>query len=237
LNAQEAFLLLLAVGTLRSHSDAPYSAERSSLEAKLRAVIPRQDLPGVERMLSAVAVEVPARAQRAPLLDAVVAAAQEKRWLRITYQSAGHTSAQTIFPRRVSARNGLWYCTAYSRERKEERVFRVDRIRQAAPARGSFKAPPVPRAYDDPRHPEIRATFTPRGAAMAEADHDVSARITLHGDGSGVLALRCPPGELPWFARFFAGLGPEVTVEAPKELRERLAELGRELVQRYGSAP
>ena len=53
-------------------------------------------------------------------------------------------------------------------------------------------------------------------------------------DGTGRLVFRCPPGELPWFARYFAGLGTDADVRAPDTLREQLARLGHTLAVQYG---
>jgi predicted DNA-binding transcriptional regulator YafY len=235
LTAREAFLLLLALSTINQLSDTPFAAERASLVAKLRASLPEPQLANVEQMLTAVSVEVPEREQRAPHLDALLEAVQGRRWVEIEYQSAERTSLQHIFPQQITTQNGLWYCRAYSLERGAERVFRVDRIRALSPAGEHFRAPPVPEPvpYDHPAHPEIVATFTTRGVAAAEVDPQVAPQIQRHADGSGELRLRFPPGELDWWARFFAGLESEVTVHGPPELRRRLAQRGQKLVETY----
>jgi predicted DNA-binding transcriptional regulator YafY len=235
LTAREAFLLLLALSTINQLSDTPFTAERASLIAKLRSLLPKPQLASVEQMLATVTVEVPEREQRAPFLEALMEAVQQGRWVQIEYHSAERLSTQHIFPRQIRSETGLWYCHAYSHERGEERVFRVDRIRALAPAGEHFRAPPIPEArpYDDESHPQIVADLTPRGVAAVEVDATIAAQIHRNPDGSGQLVLRCPPSELDWYARFFAGLGPDVTVSAPPELRQRLAQLGQQLLERY----
>jgi predicted DNA-binding transcriptional regulator YafY len=68
-----------------------------------------------------------------------------------------------------------------------------------------------------------------------ESEPALSRLLQRAPDGSGSLTLRCPPAELDWFARYFAGLGDEVTVHAPEALRQRLERLGRALAKRYAA--
>jgi predicted DNA-binding transcriptional regulator YafY len=235
LTAREAFLLLLALSSINQLSDTPFAAERASLVAKLRASLPQPQLASVEQMLAAVNVEVPEREQRAPHLDALLEAVQQRRWVEIEYQSAERTSLQHIFPQQITTQNGYWYCRAYSLERGAERVYRVDRIRAFSPAGEHFRAPPVPEPvpYVHPSHPEIAATFTARGVALAEVDLQVAPQLQRRADGSGELRLRFPPSELEWWARLFIGLGAEAAVHGPPELRERMRAIGQKLVEKY----
>jgi predicted DNA-binding transcriptional regulator YafY len=124
---------------------------------------------------------------------------------------------------------------AYSQTRGEERTYRVDRITALAPAANPLpgQAVPAPRPYDAPEHPEVRASLTPRGAGNVESEPHLSKVLRRAPDGSGELRMRCPPSELDWFARYFASLGAEVTVQAPEALRARMAALGKALVERY----
>jgi predicted DNA-binding transcriptional regulator YafY len=235
LNAGEAFLLLLALRTLTQLSDAPFARERASLAAKLRALLPAGELPGVELLLENVSVEIPRRPERAPFLAALVEAAGAGQWVRVEYQSAERRSVQHLLPRQLTSQGGYWYCRAYSYEREEERTYRIDRIHALEPAPAWLQGAPAPAAqpYDHPEHPQVVALLSPRGAALAEAEPHVGSRIERAPDGAGRLAFRCPPAELEYYARFFAGLADEVTVEAPAELRARLAAIARSLAKRY----
>ncbi len=236
LSAHEVFVLLLALRAVAPLADTPYAEARASLAGKLRALLPQDQLPGVERMLAKVGVDVPEREQRAPLLDALVEAAQQQRWVRITYQSPERLSTQHVLPQQVSMQDGYWYCLAFSHERGERRTYRVDRIRTVDPPGADFQPGPIAeeKPYADPSHPEVILALTARGVADMERDRYLGAQIRREPDGSGRLAFRCPPGELEYFARRLAGLGDEVVVEAPEELRQRLAQLGRHIVERYG---
>jgi predicted DNA-binding transcriptional regulator YafY len=237
LTAHEAFLLLLALRPLSTLGAVPFAQARASLLAKLQAVLPRQSLPAVEQLLAAVEAPLAAREQPAPWLDALVAAAQAGRWVRARYRSAERESIIHLLPRRVSLRGGLWYCRAFAHEAGEERTYRVDRILALDAPAADFAPGPTPpaRDYADPAHPEVVAAVTRRGAALLEVEPDLAGALAPapNPDGTLTLRFRCPPGELDWYARLFAGLAAEVEVLAPPELRARLAALGVRLTDHY----
>jgi predicted DNA-binding transcriptional regulator YafY len=235
LTAHEAFLLLLALRPLAQLGQVPFGPARSTLAAKLQALLPRPMLPAVEQLLAAVDAPVPARAQPAPFLDDLIAAAQAGRWICVSYRSAERLSTIHLLPRQVTLRGGLWYCHAYAHEAGEDRTYRVDRVRALAPPEAGFVPAPAPprRAYGDASHPEVVVTLTPRGAAALDTELDLDARPQPNPDGTLTVRFHCPPGELDWYARLFGGLGSEAVVQAPPALVQRLAALGQKLVEQY----
>ncbi|HEY0069490.1 MAG TPA: WYL domain-containing protein [Chloroflexia bacterium] len=235
LTSNEAFLLLLALGFINRLADTPFREERASLAAKLQAILPQAQRPEVERMLATVAVDVPERAQRSPFIEALMSAAREERWVLVTYRSAARLSSLHLLPRQITTQNGYWYCRAYTFEHEEERTYRVDRIQGVSPAEERFKdmQTPEPKPYSHKSHPEVRVTLTARGVAYVESEPHLGQHIQRHADGTGHLAFRCPPTELDYYARYFAGLGAEAQVHGPQELRELLYELGGKLVEQY----
>jgi predicted DNA-binding transcriptional regulator YafY len=235
LNPREVFLLLLALQAIRQPSDVPFGRERSSLEAKLRALLPPAHRQDAEKLLANVVFTSPAGESRSPFLDLIVTAIDTGSWLRGVYHSAQHTTTQHIFPRQISLENGLWYLRAYARERGEERTYRVDRFASLAPPDEPLlpPGPAVERPYAAETDPLILASLTRQGAARLDSDPHLSAWIQRLPDGSARLEFRFPPSELDWYAHLFAALGSDVTITEPPELRSRLAELGQELVRRY----
>lgn len=236
LSTHEAFLLLLALSVLARIGEAPFDHERATLIAKIRALLPPAQLPHVEQMLASVEIAIPERDQRAPFLDALVAAAHDRRWVQITYQSAQRRSTQHVLPLQLYSEHGFWYLRAYAYEHEEHRTYRVDRVQHIAPSAGDlFQNVPIPEPgpYASESDPEVIALLTPRGVALVETEKHLGAQIERLEDGSGRLAVRCPPSELDWYARYFASLGDEVTVHAPDALCERLRDLGERLAARY----
>jgi predicted DNA-binding transcriptional regulator YafY len=235
LTFHEAFLLLLALRTIAQLTDVPFAPADASLVAKVRALMPRRQLADAEKLLAAVAIEFPRRHQRAAVLEPLIAAAVQQCWVEATYQSADRRSTQHLLPRKLYSEGGLWYCRAYAHEHAEERTYRVDRFVGVAPASTTFQPsqPPDPRPYGDESHPHIVARLSAYGVAEVERDRHLGDQVVRHDDGTGDLSFRCPPGELDWYAHFFAALGEEVEIFAPEELRERLHQLGQVLVDRY----
>ncbi len=239
LTSHEAFLLLLALRTLNRLSDAPFALERSSLTAKLRAVLPSQELDHAEQMLSAVDVSVPQRSERAPYLETLINAVRQSGWLEISYQSAERRSNPHILPEQVYMENGLWYCRAYTDEHSEVRTYRVDRIQSTRPAGEDFHPGPraAERPYNDESNPLVVARLTPRGVAYVDRDVYLGGLVQSNPDGSGLLSFHCPVGELAWYTRYFASLGEAVEVQSPPELIQGLHRLGHALIDRYSKPP
>jgi predicted DNA-binding transcriptional regulator YafY len=235
LTVGEAFLLQLTLSPLTKLTAAPFATERSSLLAKLRKLLPPELGPTVDQLLAVTAVATPTRAQSAPYLDELIEAAQDQRPLCITYQSAERRSVQHILPRQLVLEQGHWYCHAYAFERGEERIYRVDRIEalETAPVRYQSTNLPPPRPYDHAAHPEVIVHLSKRGVAYVESEPHLGQAIQRHADGSGVVRFRCPPSELAWYARYFAGFGAEANVESPPELRSLLRQLGEILLRQY----
>jgi predicted DNA-binding transcriptional regulator YafY len=235
LTTREAFLLLLALNSLSQWAHVPFAPERASLLAKLRALVPERERARAEGLLDHISVELAAASAPAPYLEALIAASQAGQWVQVVYASSGRVSSQRLLPRGLSTRGGLWYCRAFSHEHGEERTYRVDRFTALDPAEDPRpgEALPAPMPYDAPHHPQVHATLTPRGLRLLESDPNLSQQLQRQPDGSAWLSLRCPPSELDWYARTFAGLGADVTVHGPPGLRERLAALGQALVERY----
>jgi predicted DNA-binding transcriptional regulator YafY len=235
LTSNEAFLLLLALGSINRLADVPFREERASLAAKLQSLLPPQQRPEVENMLAAVVMDVPERTRRSPVIEALVSAARESRWVLVAYQSAARLSSLHILPRQITTQNGYWYCHAHTFETSEERTYRVDRIQDVSPAGDDFEAvrAPEPKPYGHESHPEVKVALTAQGAAYVESEPHLGQHIQRHDDGTCYLAFRCPPSELAYYARYFAGLADGAEVQSPRELRELLAGLGRKLVEQY----
>lgn len=234
LNMEEAYLLLLALRAVSELQSAPYGEHRVTLSAKMRALFSQQQLDYVDKMLSVSKVEMQKRRQTAPFLEAIMLAATEQQWVLVTYQSAERTSPQHLLPLTIYAYEGFWYCKAYSYERGEERLYRVDRMRSVEPAWETFLksvAPSLP--YDHLSHPQVKVTLTQRGVLHVETESHIGGFIERNEDGSGSITFRCPPSELAYFARYFAGLGDAVEVVAPEELREAIFQIAEKLTEKY----
>jgi len=224
LTGREALLLMLAVDGLARMADTPFAAERASLLAKLRALMPEAQRERVEGILERVALDVPTRAQRAPLLDQLVEAAASRNWLRLRYDG----EERTVRADRVTADRGHWYLHGLCEGKTK--FFRADRVEavEKCDAPDSFVEP---LEYGHPSHPLIRVRLTAKAVRIVERDPHLAH--ALEGPEPTCLEFRCPPEELDWYARYFGGMGTDARVEEPPELIERIVARARALLGQY----
>ena len=235
LTLREALLLRLALSSVSQLADTPFKQERESLLAKMQALIPAQHLHDTEHLLQTVRLDVPVRKYITPFIEQLIESARTGQWLQISYRSERGTSQQTILPRRLYSAAGFWYCEAYSFERREERIYRVDRFVEAhetpTPEHIEFPHPELP--YGHPSHPEVRIQLTARGVLVMERDPQLGDAIQPLGEDGGLLCFRCPPAEYDWLVRTLLSLGPDAEVLAPDVLRQRVLQATREIAHRY----
>jgi proteasome accessory factor C len=153
LTAAEGLALLAAGMALASSGAAPDALQTAV--AKLAGVLIPDD--------GTLTVGLPSPP---PLVATLNAAAGRGEVVRLTYTSLGRgeTTVREVEPWRVFSTLGNWYLSGHCRQAQGERVFRVDRIRDAAPTGERF-APPA-----EPPPAEVR---------YAPAADDVTAVIAL----------------------------------------------------------
>ena len=87
---------------------------------------------------------------------------------------SGQTTERLVEPWSVFSANGNWYLSAFCRTADAERVFRVDRIRQAAATDETFDPPdtaPPPEVRYTPGEEDVRTTIRLGEAAQWVADY------------------------------------------------------------------
>ncbi|HKY15197.1 MAG TPA: WYL domain-containing protein [Microthrixaceae bacterium] len=242
LSSDEARALFLVAG--------PAAGATPEVKAALRKLIRAlpEDLRGrAEAASGAIVVDPDGWGQRRPvsnppLLDPVQAAVVDGVQIRLDYvDRQGEATSRVVHPLGVAAKGNTWYLVADTEAGM--RTFRVDRI-QDLDTTGDPVARPdgfdlaevwslVVDRVDRLRTPFVAQVLvrpdemgllrmvlgTRLGIGAATAD----GRIQAEARGHSVWSLA---GEL-------AGLGARVEVIGPDELRNLLAEIGRELVDAY----
>ncbi|WP_156755976.1 helix-turn-helix transcriptional regulator [Actinokineospora pegani] len=160
--------------------------------------------------------------------DAVQAALSAGRALRITYYTASkdEITERVVDPMRMLIVDGRGYLEAWCRRAEDVRLFRVDRVDEAAVLDEAAAPPP----YAEP-------TDTSTGLFRSAPDQRVA--VLVLGQEARWVSEYYPvedPEELPdgrlrvrmryadtsWVVRLLLGLGGEVAVESPVELAEVL---------------
>ena len=215
LTPDEALALVVA---LRMLAATPGVADREPINRALAKVEQAAGGP------APVAVRLTGNADR---LREVGEAVDRGQALEITYYSAtrDRTSVRVVDPMRVVMVGGHGYLEAWCRSVQEVRRFRVDRI--DAMRLLDEPADPPPHARPGPieggvfQPTEALPLVTLRVGRQARwiTEYYPCERVE-ESDDCWLVSLRVT--DLPWARRLVLGLGPEVSVVAPRELAEQV---------------
>jgi proteasome accessory factor C len=231
---------LLVMG--RAMASVPGLTEADSLEralAKLEAALSPEEAASARDLAARVAVELEGTGAE-PLLADLRDATAGRRRVRITYYSFGQdkVTERTVDPYVVFSTLGNWYLLGADDRSGEDRVFRVDRIKDMTPTGETFE---LPDGFDpgraagtglfvpSPRDLEVTLDLGPAaGWVMEVTPHD---KAELQKDGWTRMSLRTP--HLEWLERLVLRLGSDVRVIAPNELSQRVNATARNALERY----
>jgi len=196
-------------------------------------------LAGVLGGADGMAVEwAPARFLE-PLRQAAAAAER----VEIDYYAFGRDALTTrrIDPHAVFAAAGQWYVDGWCHRAGDERLFRVDRVRDVRPTGEHFEvAGPGAAAPTSVFHPgadDLRVTLLLPPEARWVVETYPTESVDTRPDGR--LRVVLVASERPWLERLLLRLGPATEVVAPDEARVAASSAARRLLARYlgGSPP
>lgn len=178
-----------------------------------------------------------------PLLDAVQEAVLDGHQLELGYVArTGQATGRTVEPLGLVTKGGWWYLVADTEAGL--RTFRVDRVTAAEPTGRRVTRPDgfeLAAAWDlvTDRVKELRSPTAARcrvgptvlgilrslyGGRLVVGEAGVDGAVAVEIRGYSIEALA---GEL-------GGFGARIEVIEPADLRDRLATIGRELIELYG---
>ncbi|NOU93218.1 WYL domain-containing protein [Paenibacillus sp. LMG 31456] len=238
---EEAVAMFFAVHALRHYSSLPFEAESASALSKFYLHMPGDVRDRIDGMKDRVDFITPTRRGDAPCLAILLDAAVHQKVLAIEYESKEkEEGSRRIQPVYIYANNGLWYCTAYCFLRKGFRVFRCDRIREAAYDASGTEPLELGdihlsrRETAEPREPiRLRAELSRIGVQRCEAELWLSPMLHVREDGSGVIDKDVSRDDIPFYTEFFIEMGDEVVLEEPEELKDAIRRRLSELLARY----
>ncbi|MBP2120113.1 putative DNA-binding transcriptional regulator YafY [Cohnella lubricantis] len=79
----------------------------------------------------------------------------------------------------------------------------------------------------------IRAELTREGVQRCEGEIWLASSLHMRPDGTGRLEGRWPKRDIPFYAKFFIGLGEEASLESPPELAAEIRRQLAVLAERY----
>ena len=226
LSPGEALTLLAAGLALLSSGQAP-PALSSAVEKLSRAVLPggadsvRIDLAGEPELVSLLR-----------------RAAGRHHVVDITYTAlaSGETTRRLVEPCAVFSSLGNWYLSAFCRRAVAQRVFRVDRIREAEETDELFEPPPVtvpPMVAYTPSEDDVRAVIKLGDQARWVADYYPVEVLEDVPDG---LVVRFSASDPSVIGRLLVRLGPHAELIEGEAVAHSTAELRRTILARYADA-
>jgi len=241
LSRVEVGILDRATRRLAEREEFPLAAAARSLRRKLAFDLPLAEA-AVERVL---ADPLPPQAQAS--LGVLQQAVAERRAVRCTYYSIRRDdeAPREIEPWGLFFQRSHWYCVGRARDRDAERVFRVDRMRDAQPLAGAdagFRVPddfdirrylgrqPWDLSGDDPVPVRVRFRFPQSRWVLNEGRG--TAVEPLLDDGGAVIefAVRERAAFLRWLLTFRR----QAAVLAPRDMADELEAMRARVAALYG---
>jgi proteasome accessory factor B len=175
-----------------------------------------------------------------PIGDVLADALQRHTPLRFTYRTAaGDAAPRTVDPHAVVQRRGAWYLVAHDHDRDAQRVFRLDRVE------GRMRPAGEPGSFTPPADLDLGAAVAGPESERLEVDLAVapSARWAVESRGGvavgderedGWVVLRVAGVDRLRDRSWLLGLGDEVEVLAPADLRTEIAAALRTIAAGHG---
>ena len=228
LTAEQTFALLTSAKALLS---VPGADQQSALARGLDKVL--RSLGEV----SETAVDIGVDTAPDAITDLLRRCIDERRSVEITYYSYGRddTGVRCVDPWSIHSEAGLWYLQAWCHASSGERVFRIDRVKDARITDDTFVPPdPLP-AFGLFDGSSALGTVTLRldPAARWVTEYYPAESVAIDDDGSSTVTLAI--GSVPWLERLLLRLGPEAEVlDATDGLADVGARAARRLATIYG---
>lgn len=221
LTPPEALSLLASGMALTSTDQAPPALERAV--SKLQAALLPEDA-------DALVVDL----AEPELVGEMRMAAREGAVMHMTYTAlaSGTTTERDIEPWTVFSTLGNWYVSAYCRSAEAERVFRLDRVRDATATGERFEPPaepPPPEVRYTPGEEDVRALIRLQEPARWVADY---YPVEIVADSDETL-IRFSASDAGVAARLLLRLGVSADLVEGPEVAAAVADLRDRITSRY----
>lgn len=238
-NSQEALIILMALQAVTKMTDTPFNEARWTVIDKIRSSLPPHILEQIQPVLERTEIEMPVRNYRVPQLVELMDHTTNCKWLNIFYHSKNHQRWLVIFPKRVYTSHGFWYCEAYSVTHQEDRLIRVDRIKQIQetdPPTDTDVSSSKIGGEENERAIRIIAKLTYKGMLQVEQDIHIGECLYANSDDEWIVDFQCPVTEWSWAVQLFYSLGLDAEVLEPPILRKEIYDLAHQVSRRYQSS-
>jgi proteasome accessory factor B len=237
LTLTEALAILVLTGRLRGAKYVPLLSEAGRAAMKLESALPREIRRNVGSVIDKLSIStggICCHEDLEGVFDDLVKAVAERKVCRLVYISFKEAKQITtdVHPLRLTFHGRAWYLIAYSVKHRENRTFKLGRIRKLTVTGRKFAAPAgvdpadhFGRAWSmipEGRLYRVHLHFEPTVAGnVAEVRWHESQRVEWNEDGSIEFHVVVDGlGEITWW---ILGYGDQVEVIVPAALRKRVA--------------
>lgn len=237
----EVFALMIACNALKQYQGTPFHQQLSASFDKLTAGLNSKVSFDPAHSTQSVSFKTLGKAKIDPKIFQIInRGAMRECEVEFDYRKPGDTEKmrRNVQPYHLTYRENLCYMVGFDHERKAIRTFALSRITAPLLTPRKFNVPPDfdPEKYfasalsvfgGDGNH---RIVLRFKGASadrIREREwHDTEKRRELP---DGRLELEFRLGALPEIERWLLSWGAEVEVVQPKQLRQSVAEIGRQI--------
>lgn len=159
-----------------------------------------------------------------------------RRSLRIAYASSSTgISRRTIYPLKLSYKSRAWYLKAFCAEKQDYRTFKLTRILEFEMLDEQFAPyPPPPKTDLTQIQAEYRKIILRFPEKLAYRVYDeYNLNLIERQNGTLIVTVWMPIDE--WLTNYLLTFGTELEVIEPQELRSILAEMGKQIYEKYRS--
>jgi predicted DNA-binding transcriptional regulator YafY len=234
---EEALALAVGLMAARGLGLAQSMPAVASARAKLDRVFPAKLKSRLRAVDESVAMELsrPAAVIDQQVLGLLCSASQERRRVRMAYQSRSDEQTEREFdPYGLVYRGGRWYIVGWCHLRRGLRSFRLDRVVSASSLTATFERPAD---FDTLAYLKQSITMIPRAHTVevllkTDLAHAQCALVPYVGVlecVEGGVLLRAQADDLDWIARELARLPFDFSVKSPTPLRGAIARISQRL--------
>ena len=250
--ADEATILSLGADVMVQSFDTQYRAVAQSAASKITAILPERLRGEVETLRERIhvgsdgtALQPEVAATLRTLRGAVISCQRVCFRYHTRYPRQSERASDTLLwreadPYALLRIRGAWYLSAYCHMRKDQRVFRLERIESLVVLDQTFARPgslhPRPRRPGEGLPIEARVQFDAEAARWvreAPSFFAVAHEETASGGLLVTLRLRQEDDIVQWVL----GWGRHAHVLSPESLRQRIAEEAAAMLRLYAREP
>lgn len=235
----EALAIFFSFQSLRFFKSLPFEVNIESASRKLFSQLPDDVKKQVEALESKLLFWNYKHETVTPFLKNAIQKAVQNKTIIIKYKSKSKVTKRTITPIGVYADHGKWYMPAYDCEIEETRIFRIDRILEIKDSDQNSPLPDITLhdilhlyVVKEPVH--LYVSLSNEGILSCKDNPFLETSVCCNDNGiGGYIDQIIDRSDLEYVTNFFMGLGLEAEVIKPLEIRKKISETAKSIVEKY----